>query len=263
MQDTNDETLNDDATTDAPEDTQVRWNCFSCGKHLGEQGDGGSFTLDFVYGSGLDMTRGINGWICDECICQKHGRLRVSNGAQGMEYWLERNQIPLAEHEETKTHVSELDFFGRRRFPGRRYEVTGWRDYDVVTAEERSRVEASLFGDEPVDKDLVVKVLQALMESEAARHEADSQRWRAESNLYSRARQQAERLSAEELAQLRVREAKGKLAPGDVTRLWEHAEWNETHFREQQEKLSEQAERIKELEAENKALKERLTRRRG
>lgn len=267
MQDTNDEVLNG-AATDAPEDTKVRWDCFSCGKHLGEQGRGGSFTLDFGYGSSFDTVQGINGWLCDECVAQKHGRLRVSNGTKRRGYWLEKNQIPLAEHEETKTHVSDFDFFGRKRMPwtvdstGRHYEVAGWRDYDVVTAEERSRIEAWLFNEDPIDRDLVVKLLQALMESEAARHEADSLRAQAFSNAMGRARQQAERLSAEELARLRVREAKRNLSPTDVTRIWEHAEWNENHFREQEEKMTEQAERIKELEAENTALMERLTARR-
>jgi hypothetical protein len=257
MQDTNDETQND--PTEDPKEAQVRWDCFSCGKHLGEQGDGGSFTLNFGYGSKLDMTRGINGWICDECVTQKHGRLRVSNGAKGLEYWLDQNQIPLAEHEDTK-FVLDFDFFGRKQMPGHKYlprEVTGWRDYESIMASERSQVEAALVNNTPLDPDFVVRLLQSLMESEAARHEANSQRYWAEINALSRARQQAKRLSADELAQIRVREAKKKLSALDITQIWEHMEWNETCVREQQDIISEQRKRIEALEVENDALREK------
>jgi len=264
MQSNNDETLNNDAT-DSREEKQVRWDCFSCGKHLGEQGDGGSFTLDFGYGSGLDTTRGINGWICDECVAQKHGRLRVSDGAKGMEYWLEKHQLPLAEHDDAK-YVRDLDYFGRKRLPwsvdhkGNPYTIKGWRLYTAITSEERSRVETWLFNEEPLDRGIVVKLLQALMESEGERAEAESRRWEAEREALDRARQQAERLSAEELAQLRVREAKRAMTPEETRRLWEHAEWNENHFREQQEAMREQKNRIKELEGEVAGLKKRLGR---
>lgn len=256
----------EDPTTETTEDDQqVRWDCFSCGKHLGAQGAGGSFTLDFGYGSRLDTTQGINGWVCDECVAQKHGRLRVSNGARNLEYWLEKNQTPLAEHEDT-TFVSELDFFGRKRMPWaldnemRPMSLEGWRRYETITSEERSRIEAWLFNEEPLDRALVVKLLQALMESEGACADAQAKRWEAEVNASSRARNQAERLSADELARLRVREGKRSLGAEEVQRIWEHAQWNENHFHEQQEKISEQRERIQELEAENAALKKRMRR---
>lgn len=105
----------------------------------------------------------------------------------------------------------------------------------------------------------MAKLLQALMESEVARSQAEEKRWRAEVNAMDRARQEAERLSAEELAQLRVRETEN-LSPEEVAQVWEHAEWNEKHFREQQEKIREQAQTIQELQDQVDALKRRLNR---
>ena len=253
MENTNDETVTPDDSS-----KQVKWDCFSCGKHLEEQGAGGSFTLHFAYGSRLDTTQGINGWVCDECVAQKHGRLRVSNGAKEG-YWLEVNMVPLAEHDETKGAVENLDFYGRRKFSWK-LDEEGWRLYHSVTSEERGRIEAWLFNEEPLDRDLVVKLLQAIMESEGERAKAESERWKADQIAFQRARNQAERIGAEELAELRVREAGDGLTLEETQRLWEHVLWNEDHFREQSQEIATLRDRVKELEGDNTALKKRLDR---
>jgi len=254
-----------DAPGPADPDGRVKWDCFSCGGFLGEQGSGADFTLGFGYGSSYDGTRNVCGWICDECVTQKHGRLLVRVDPKRRDgFWSPANYVPLAEHEETRKHVAHLDFFGRRHMPwgfdhrGEPYESTGDRRYEVLTAQERSRVEAWLFReDEPVDRDLVVKLLHALMASEAQCALERSKRWRAEMHALDRARHQAARMSAEELAQLRARE-QADLSPADWGRLWEHTQWNENHFREQQERIRAQAEEITSLRAQTEALKKRL-----
>lgn len=264
-----DVTVNDETQNEEEPLQLVRWDCFSCGKRLGEHGAGGSFTLNFGYGSRLDLTENIAGWICDECVAQKHARLRVSRvsaATAGIAYWSVKNMTALAEDESTKTAIADTDFFGRKTMPWalderqRPRAVQGWRLYHSITSEERSRVEAWLFDEKPLDRDVVVKLLQAIMESEAKRAEAEHERWEAEVNATARARNQAERLSADELAQLRVREAKKGLTPEEVRRVWEHALWNEDHFREEKEDILDLRARVKELEAENAALKKRIAR---
>ncbi len=238
-------------------DAKVKWDCFACGKYLGTQGSGGSFTLNFGYGSGLDEVKGINGWICDECVVQKHARLRVSTLIEGSRgtYWQEDCQVHLAEHGETCNIVSGLDFYGRKNVPWTYSEsdrghvdLSGFRLYYSITSEERGRIEASLLGEGHVDADLVAKLLQAIMESETRRAESEAQRWEAETLAVCRARQQAGRLSAEELAKLRAREAMNRCTPEDMQRVWEHAEWNENRFRMQEEEIEMLRERLKELE---------------
>jgi len=259
-----DSLLNADHVADGPEDN-AKWNCFSCGKYLGEQGGGGSFTLDFGYGSSYDTTQGVCGWVCDECVTQKHGRLLVRKNEKRRDgYWANANYAKLSEHEETQSHVSTLDYFGRRQMPwghdhdGHPYKTQGDRQYETLTSEERGRVESWLFKeDEALDRDLIVKLLQALMASEARCAHENSKRWRAEHHALDRARQQAERLSAEDLAQLRARE-QADLSPTDWRRVWEHAEWNERHFRQKDEQLRQQAIEIEALRAEKDALQKRL-----
>ena len=114
--------------------------------------------------------------------------------------------------------------------------------------------------EEPLDRDLVLQLLSGLMEAEEGRAKASMEAWSSRIDAVTRARQQAQRLDAEELARLRAKEARHRTSPEDIQRLWEHAEWNENHFREQEDKLDEMRERIEDLEAENAALKSRLSR---
>ena len=262
----NDETPETSPAT--PDVKKVLWDCLCCGKHLGEQGGGGSFTLGFGYGSSYDGTEGICGWVCDECVTQKHGRLRVRlhRKAGHDVYWSSANNIPLAEHEETKGHVARFDFFGRRQMPwgvdhnGDSYKSQGDREYETVTSDDRSRIESWLFQEsEALDRDLIVKLLQGLMESESRRTLAESKQWDAERNATDRLRQQAERLSAEELTRLRSREA-GRLCSMDIAKIWETHDWYERGWHQMQDEVTEAHEKVKELEATNEALKKRLKR---
>jgi hypothetical protein len=254
-----------DPTTTGPEE-KVKWDCLSCGKYMGEQGGGGSFTLDFGYGSSYDDTRGICGWVCDECVTQKHGRLRVrlDRKAPYEVVWSNANNVPLAEHKETKEHVARFDFFGRRRMPwgvdhnGHPYESQGDRQYESLTSDERSRVESWLFQeDEALDRDVIVKLLQGLMESEMRVAQADAKRWEAERNALDRARNQAERLSAEELTRLRSREGK-RLTVMELAQIWETHDWYERRWHKMEDEVSELREKVKGLETTNEALRNRL-----
>ena len=153
--------MNDDSV----EDDRVKWNCFSCGKYLGKQGKGGSFTLDFGYGSGFDMVPGITGWICDECVAQKHDRLRISNGTKGFEFWSEENLTPLIGHEIGHL-LTDLNYCGRRNVSWCDGKIEGWCSYHSLSSEQRGNIESSLLDGETVSADLTIRLLQALTESE-------------------------------------------------------------------------------------------------
>lgn len=241
--------------SDAEEtEENIIWSCFSCGKHLGDdQQGGGSFDLHFGFGSGFDNIRGINGWVCDECVTQKHSRLRGPKDCL------------LTEYEETKLQVSELDFFGKRMLnshPDREgipQTFTGYRDFKTITSEERSQIEASLFTEKPINRDLIVKLLQALMEARAQAAQSSSDAYWSDINALDRARQQAQSLSAEELAQLRARESKD-LTPSEIGALREHVKRRETDFREEGEKNRALRAELKELKVQNAGLLARLER---
>ena len=135
----------------------------------------------------------------------------------------------------------------------------GYRDFKTITSEERSQIEASLFTEKPIDRDLTVKLLQALLESEARASQSSSDAYWSDVNALDRARQQAQSLSAEELAQLRARETKN-LTPSEIGALREHVKRRETDFREAQESNRALRAELKELKARNVGLLARLER---
>lgn len=211
------------------------------------------------------MTQGVNGWICDECVLQKRSRLRVSVSENfGENYWHEDNQKNLDECADTK-FILDKDFFGRKEnslseIHPSLSNVYGWRLYDSITSEERCLIECCLLQQEAaIDADLVVKLLKSLMEAEADVAKARARQREAEINALDRARHQAERLSAEELAKLRVREAKN-LSKEEIGKLWEHQEWYENEICKLERKIQLQKDRISELEQTVSAFKDRFFR---
>lgn len=142
------------------------WSCFSCGKFLGTQGDGGDFHLSFGYGSGYDMLEGLCGQICDECVTQKRDRLRVwSDGA----YKTLGDVEPFASYPKFDTYgrVYVGTYEDSSGLEEEHYS-SGFRDYRHLKAEERSRLEhLCLSGEGPQEmRTLAAKALSALNEAE-------------------------------------------------------------------------------------------------
>lgn len=229
--------------------SNVEWNCFSCGKFLGTQGAGGSFDLHFGYGSGLDMVEKVNGWICDECVAQKHGRLRVSNGDSELDYWDESNQIPLLEHEST-SFIKDLDYFGRNPLSGwaQGRNIEGFREYESITSEERGEIESLIRSScEPLDWSFAFKLAMALLESESARVKTEHEAWEARICAAEWARSQAQELEPEELERIGVRYRNSALSDVDIFKLWAHSQALNERCWKLSDKISALRAEIKEL----------------
>lgn len=247
-----------------PQDKRPSWECLCCGKFLGKQGAGGDFSnaigtaspearLDFGYGSSFDGTfhrafvdeaewksaPHIAGWICDECIVQRHARLRVRQ-RDGNNF----SYTPLDEHPSTKKHVAELDFFGCKKIPsfGHNYDVHGIRSHEAISSAERARAERLIADGDVPARTLVGKLLAALHDVEVQYAKLETKYYEERRNAFDRMRQNAELLSAQEVFRLRTREGK-ELNAEEATKLHESVQWYEDRWQH----ISELWESLKEI----------------
>ncbi len=223
-------------------DKRPEWHCFVCGKYLGQQGSGGDFThtigpapeavISFGFGSSFDEgwfgddlnphkqrwedAPHIAGWICDECIVARHERLKVRQRRPDHEErgWDEKSEYtPLAEHPSTKRHIEE----------------GGLPDWAIghknISSTDRAAIMDTLdLGNVPEPR-LVGALLAALAQAEIEHDELRLRESKALRSVLDRMRQNAELLTAEEVADLRARES--DLWPRDETRLQESVAWYE------------------------------------
>ncbi len=234
-------------------DKRPQWECVCCGKHLGKQGEGGDFhvaagvlpeaAIHFGYGSIFDEGPGWNkgkweeaphvtGWICDECVIQRHERLFVRQHKTDADdqLWDERcTYTPLAEHPQTKGQIENFDFFGRHFVPAYKHKIGGARGHEAMTALGRADLEAQVFDERAkIDRVLVGRLLSALYHAEARIAKAEHKEREARGMVFNRQRQNAELINAEELQRLRKRE--GELLPEEATKLHESVAWYEKYW---------------------------------